>query len=92
MRMLLILYLGIMVNIFCLPSLHGNSYPIVNDSIVVNDVRSQAMELNNRAILKKTNSFFQKDSLKEALALLEEASLIDTTYQLVYINLAQTQT
>lgn len=70
----------------------GNNYPIVNDSIVVNNVRLQAMELNNRAILKKTNSFFQKDSLKEALALLEEASLIDTTYQLAYINLAQTQT
>lgn len=63
MRMLLILYLGIMLNIFCLPSLHGNSYPMVNDSIVVNGVCSQAMELNNRAILKKTSSFFQKEQI-----------------------------
>lgn len=92
MKVLLILYLGMMVNIFYLPSLQENSYSIVNDSIVVSNIRAQAMELNNRAILKKTKSFYQKDSLEEALALLEEASLIDTSYQLAYINLAQTQT
>lgn len=92
MRILLMLYLGLMVNILYLPLLHINSYPIVNDSLPENNIRAKAMELNNRAILKKTNSFFQKDSLRDALALFEEAALIDTTYQLAYINLAQTQT
>lgn len=92
MRILLVFCFGIMVDILCLPSLHISCCPVNNDSLSNNNVRAKAMELNNRAILKKTNSFFQKDSLRDALILLEEAIRIDTSYKLAFINLAQTQT